>query len=211
MCRLLTNVCMLHFIFSSLCFTSLFYVSGVVFKNSPTYPWIVGFWYSSVFYYRSCSWFCSKHCNSYCDKRTTINMVYPSIQDSTPNYIQTSCYISSIKVRKMGHSSDRWNRPLTDSNCQFDHYNSPRKWPYIIPCYIFCVHTSIRWYVCGTALCDSIVHRGEKIVATEMERCYDYGLPTFLMWHWTIWIDSCEAFRWRKCYDGWIQFGSENK
>ena len=38
MCRLSTNVCTLHFIISSLCFTLLFYVSGVVFKNSPTYP-----------------------------------------------------------------------------------------------------------------------------------------------------------------------------
>ena len=32
-CRLSKNVCMLHFIFSSLCFTLLFYVSGVIFKK----------------------------------------------------------------------------------------------------------------------------------------------------------------------------------
>ena len=38
MCRLSTNVCMLHFLFSSLFFTLLFYVSGVVFLNSPIYP-----------------------------------------------------------------------------------------------------------------------------------------------------------------------------
>ena len=38
MCRLSTNFCMLHFIFLSLCFTLLFYVSVVVFKYIPTYP-----------------------------------------------------------------------------------------------------------------------------------------------------------------------------
>ena len=32
MCRLSTNLCIVHFIFSSLCFTLLFYVLGVVFK-----------------------------------------------------------------------------------------------------------------------------------------------------------------------------------
>ena len=120
MCRLSTNVCMLNFIFSSLCFTLLFYVSGVIFKNIPTYPWIISCWYSSVFYYRIYSCFCSKHCNIYCDKRTTINLAHPPIPDSTPNYTPTSCCVSSIKVRKIGHSLDRRNKPLTNSNYQFD-------------------------------------------------------------------------------------------
>ena len=142
MCRLSKNVCMLHFIFSSLYFTLSFYVSGVVLNNSPTYPWIISCWYSSVFYCRSYSWFCSKYCNRYCKKRTTINLVHPPIMDSTTNYMPTSCYISSIKVREMGHSSETWNRPLTNSNCKFDSYNFPRKWPYIPLCYIFYIHTS---------------------------------------------------------------------
>ena len=37
MCILSENICMLHFILSSLCFTLLFYVSGVLFGNIPTY------------------------------------------------------------------------------------------------------------------------------------------------------------------------------
>ena len=38
MCRLSKKNCMLHFIFSSLCFTLLFYVSGVVLKRVQIIP-----------------------------------------------------------------------------------------------------------------------------------------------------------------------------
>ena len=82
--------------------------------------------------------------------------------DCTTNYIPTSCCISSIKVRKMGHYSDRWNRPSTNSNYQFDNYNCPIKWPYIPPCSILRVHNSKRWDGGGTEWCDSIVHQWEK-------------------------------------------------
>ena len=72
------------------------------------------------------------------------------------------CCISSIKVRKMGHSSDRCNRPSTNSNYQFYNYNWPSKWTYITPCSIFCVHTPRIRDGGGTAWCDIIVHQGEK-------------------------------------------------
>ena len=162
MCWLSKNVCMLHFIFSSLCFNLLFYVSGVVFKYSPTYPWIISCWYSSVFYYLSYIFFCSKHWNIYFHKRTTINLVHLPMPEITPNYMPYYCCILSIKVRKMGHCSNIWNRPLKNSNSQYYNYNWLSKWNYIPPCSIFCVHTSRRRDGGGTAWCDIIVHREEN-------------------------------------------------